>query len=96
MATPPRSRASARLTPARPDGSATTSPIAGHRYLTVREAADYLNTSERFVRRIIADRRIAFHKLGSHVRISTGDLDAFLRAGRVEPVTVASFYGGAA
>jgi excisionase family DNA binding protein len=66
------------------------------RYLTVKEAGDYLNTSERFVRRLIADRRIAFHKLGSHVRIAAADLDSFLLAGRVEPMTTASFYGGVA
>lgn len=54
-------------------------------YLTAQEAASYLNTSLRFVRRLIAERRIAFHKVGSHVRISTADLDAFLLAGRVEP-----------
>lgn len=96
MATPRRSRTSARLAPAGPGGSVTTLRAAEHRYLTVKEAADYLNTSERFVRRLIADRRIAFHKLGSHVRIATADLDAFVLAGRIEPITTASFYGGAA
>lgn len=55
------------------------------RYLTVPEAARYLNTSVRFVRRLIAERRIAFHKLGTHVRIAAADLDAFLLAGRIEP-----------
>ncbi len=30
------------------------------KYLTVLETAVYLNTSERFVRRLIAERRIAF------------------------------------
>jgi excisionase family DNA binding protein len=38
----------------------------------------------RFVRRLIAERRIAYVKLGRHVRIATADLDAFIRAGRVE------------
>ena len=57
-------------------------------YLTVPEAAEYLNTSVRFVRRLVAERRIAFHKVGSHVRIARSDLDAFLKAGRVEPITV--------
>ncbi|MFD9895055.1 excisionase family DNA-binding protein [Amycolatopsis sp. NPDC059027] len=58
------------------------------RYLNVKEAAAYLSTTERFVRRLIAERRIAFHKLGTHVRLAVSDLDAFVRAGRVEPVTV--------
>jgi excisionase family DNA binding protein len=56
------------------------------KYLTVQEAADYLNTSVRFVRRIIAERRVAFHKVGRHVRLSVTDLDAFVAAGRVAPI----------
>lgn len=62
----------------------TTLPPVPALYLTVPEAARYLNTSVRFVRRLIAERRIAFHKLGSHVRIAAADLDAFLLAGRIE------------
>lgn len=54
-------------------------------YLTVQEAADYLNTSVRFVRRLIEERRIAFHKVGRHVRLSVADLEAYVNAGRVEP-----------
>jgi excisionase family DNA binding protein len=50
----------------------------------VPEAAEYLNTSVRFVRRIIADRRVAFHKIGRHIRFALDDLDAFISAGRVE------------
>ena len=59
-------------------------------YLTVPEAANYLNTSVRFVRRLVGERRIAFHKLGAHVRIARSDLDAFLMAGRVEPMTAST------
>jgi excisionase family DNA binding protein len=36
------------------------------------------------VRRLIAERRIAYTKLGRHVRIDPDDLDAFVSAGRVE------------
>ena len=60
------------------------------RYLTVGEAADYLNTSQRFVRRLIAERRIAFHHVGRHVRLAVADLDAFMEAGRVDAITVAA------
>jgi excisionase family DNA binding protein len=60
------------------------------RYLTVVEAAEHLNTSVRFVRRLVAERRIAFHKVGAHVRIAVVDLDTFVLAGRVEPITAAS------
>ena len=57
------------------------------KYLTVSETAVYLNTSERFVRRLITERRIAFHHVGRHVRFSLSDLDAWLAASRVEPLT---------
>lgn len=60
------------------------------RYLTVAEAADYLNTSPRFVRRLISERRIAFHHVGRHVRLGVVDLDAFVLAGRVDPITSSS------
>lgn len=42
-------------------------------------------TSSRFVRRLITERRIAFTKLGRHIRIDSGGLDDFIAAGRVEP-----------
>jgi len=64
-----------------------TSPT---QYLTVADAADYLNTSVRFVRRLIAERRIAFHKCGAHVPIGLADLDSFVQAGGVEAITASS------
>lgn len=57
------------------------------RPLTVAQAADRMNVSERFIRRLIEERRIAFHRVGRHVRLLPVDLDAFFDAGRVEPVT---------
>jgi excisionase family DNA binding protein len=54
------------------------------KFLTVAEAAEYLNTSERFVRRMVEERRIAFHHFGRHVRLAADDLEAFVTAGRVE------------
>jgi excisionase family DNA binding protein len=53
--------------------------------LSIEEAADRLGTSPRFIRRLIAERRIAFTKLGRHVRLDSSDIDAFVAAGRVEP-----------
>ncbi|WP_280461279.1 helix-turn-helix domain-containing protein [Nocardia carnea] len=53
------------------------------RYLNVEEAAEYLGTGVRFVRRLVAERRIVFYKLGNHVRFTAADLDAFAEAGRV-------------
>jgi excisionase family DNA binding protein len=60
------------------------------RLLTVEEAAERLGTSTRFVRRLILERRIAYTKLGRHVRIANRDLDAFIAAGRIEAGTVPS------
>jgi excisionase family DNA binding protein len=54
--------------------------------LTVEVAAERMSTSVRFVRRLIAERRIAFVKLGRHVRISERDVTAFIEAGRVAPI----------
>lgn len=54
------------------------------RLITAAEAADRLGTSVRFIRRLVAQRRIAYTKVGRHLRISTTDLDAFIAAGRVE------------
>lgn len=54
--------------------------------LTVQQVAERLGTEPRFVRRLIAERRIDFHKLGRYVRISEPDLAAFIKAGRVEAV----------
>ena len=53
--------------------------------LTVEQAADRLGTSTRFIRRLVAERRIAYTKLGRHVRIAEADLINYVAAGRVEP-----------
>jgi excisionase family DNA binding protein len=52
--------------------------------LSVEQAAERLGTSVRFVRRLVFERRIAYVKLGRHVRIPARDLDAFIRTRRVE------------
>jgi excisionase family DNA binding protein len=52
--------------------------------LSVEQAAERLDTSLRFVRRLIAERRIAYVKVGRHVRIAEADLAEFVAAGRVE------------
>jgi excisionase family DNA binding protein len=58
--------------------------------LTVEAAAERLSTSPRFIRRLIAERRIEFVKVGRHVRISESVLTDFIDAGRVKPLTAAS------
>lgn len=57
--------------------------------LTIEQAAERINMSVRYVRRLVAERRIAFHKLGRAVRIATADLDELVACGRVEPLTTA-------
>lgn len=52
--------------------------------LTIAQAAQYLNVTERFIRRLVAERRVVYHKLGKFVRFRREDLDAFLSSGRVE------------
>ena len=57
------------------------------RLLTVAEAAEVLRTSERFPRRLIAERRISFTRIGRHVRIPESALQEFIAAGLVKPIT---------
>jgi excisionase family DNA binding protein len=64
--------------------------VAVKEHYSVSESADYLNTSVRFVRRLIAERRITFYKIGRHVRLKQEDLEAFVQAGKVGPITVES------
>ena len=64
------------------------------RLLTVEAVAAQLSTSVRFIRRLIAERRIEFVKVGRHVRISERALAEFIDAGRVEPMTMANVWPG--
>jgi excisionase family DNA binding protein len=67
------------------------------RLLTVEEAAERLGTGVRFVRRLIAERRIAFVKVGRHVRLSDTVLTAYFEVHTVQPARrVQSSYGRAA
>ncbi|GAA2730636.1 MULTISPECIES: excisionase family DNA-binding protein [Streptomyces] len=56
------------------------------RLLTVGEAAEQLGTGERFVRRLIAERRIRYVKLGRPVRIPESAVTEYIEARTVEPV----------
>jgi excisionase family DNA binding protein len=58
------------------------------RYLDVKEVAERLGTTERFPRRLIEERRIAFVRVGRHVRIAESVLNAYIEANTVQPVTV--------
>ena len=54
--------------------------------LSVEQVAERLGTPTRFVRRLIAQRRIRFCRVGRYVRVSTTDLAEFIDAGFVEPI----------
>lgn len=60
--------------------------VTAERLLTVEEAGTRLGTTERFPRRLIAERRIAFVKVGRHVRIPESALAAYIEAHTVQPV----------
>ena len=64
-----------------------STPMTGGRLLTVEAAAEHMSTSVRFIRRLIAERRIECIRVGRHARISESALAAFIQAGRVEPLT---------
>ncbi|MER6301417.1 excisionase family DNA-binding protein [Kitasatospora sp. NPDC001539] len=59
------------------------------RLLTVKEVAERLGTwetsGERFPRRLVAERRIAFVKVGRHVRITEAALAEYVAANTVQP-----------
>ncbi|MET8407328.1 helix-turn-helix domain-containing protein [Streptomyces sp. NPDC005195] len=58
------------------------------RYLSVDQVAEVLGTSARFPRRLIAERRITFVKVGRHVRIPESAVDAYITEHTVQPITV--------
>ena len=54
--------------------------------LGVADAAAYLNTSERHVRRLRAEHRIRYVKVGAKLRFRREDLDGFISANTHDPV----------
>ncbi|KQX37175.1 DNA-binding protein [Streptomyces sp. Root63] len=54
--------------------------------LTVDQAAERLGTTTRFPRRLVAERRIAFVKVGSHVRIRASVLETYIEGNTVQPI----------
>ena len=62
--------------------------------LTIEQAAERMAMSVRYVRRLLADRRIPFHKLGRSVRLKASDVDAHVDAGRIEALTPTEVWRG--
>jgi excisionase family DNA binding protein len=57
------------------------------RLLSVQQAAERLGTSVRFPRRLIAERRITFVRVGRHVRIPEAALDDFISRNTTRPIS---------
>jgi len=69
-------------------GSTQVAPVV-ERLLTPVEFGEATNTSERFARRLIDERRIRFVKLGRFVRIPASAVADFVSDGTVEPMRAA-------
>jgi excisionase family DNA binding protein len=50
------------------------------RFLSVKQVAEILGTTERFPRRLIEERRIEFVHIGRHVRIAESVLAEFIES----------------
>jgi excisionase family DNA binding protein len=66
-------------------GTTPTEEVRMGALLSVEEVATELGTPVRFVRRLVHERRIRFHKIGKYVRIAQADLEEFIVAGAVAP-----------
>lgn len=60
------------------------------RHLTVGQVAELLGTTERFPRRLIAERRIRFVRVGRHVRIPESAVRELVEAGLDQPCNSAA------
>lgn len=61
-------------------------PDDGGPLVEVAGAATHLGVSEAFVRRLVLKRRVRYFKVGKFVGFRAADLDAFVEAGRHDPV----------
>ena len=53
--------------------------------MTIEQLADRLGVTERFVRRLIAERRVPHRKLGKLIRFSEDDISEWLETTRRAP-----------
>ncbi len=64
----------------------STQPAEGNALLDVAGAAAYLGVTNAFVRRLVLEKRVRYFKVGKFVRFRPVDLDAFVEAGRQDPM----------
>ena len=69
------------------DMAAQTLPpvVSPSALLDVHGAADRLGVTDRFIRRLVEERRIPFHKIGKLVRFDPIEVDRWIDTCRVEP-----------
>ena len=66
-------------------GCASTVRTRGEKLLEMKDAADHLACSERFLRRLVQERRIPFVRLaGTRIRFIRSDLDHWIELQRIE------------
>jgi len=58
--------------------------------LTVPQLAERLGVRDRFVYRLVDERRIPFIKVGRYLRFDPADVDAYLDGRRTEAITAAT------
>jgi excisionase family DNA binding protein len=54
------------------------------RVIGVDDAAAYLSVPVRFIRRLVAEKRIRYYKVGKYVRFDLRDLDRFIEENLME------------
>ncbi|MTA14197.1 MAG: excisionase family DNA-binding protein [Actinobacteria bacterium] len=60
-------------------------PVKHHPVLlSISDAAVHLGVTERYIRRLVYERRVPFYKVGRLVRFREAELDQWLEASRVE------------
>jgi len=62
-----------------------TVPADNGKVVDVNGAATYVGVSVRFIRKLVAERRIVFYKLGGRVMFRKADLDKFIEDGKQDP-----------
>jgi excisionase family DNA binding protein len=72
------------MTGTRPFGTRDNMP---ERFLSIKEMAERLGTTERFPRRLIEERRIEFQRFGRHIRVAESVLLAYIESCKVIPVS---------
>ena len=63
------------------------------RMLTTEEAAQYLGTTPRHIRRLVSDHSLSHYEVGGRVRFADVDLDAWLDGRRIASAPARSLGG---